>query len=101
MRTTLLLASRFASETAGSLYRDDQKQYSEKLAERLSGLSNDLHQQAVAYTRYCSTQRGKLLVIVVDNRDKPALDTALKDLVFRLEPPMFHHVLVSRVQIAL
>jgi hypothetical protein len=124
----------------GSLYRDDQKQYNEKLAERLNGLSNDLHQQAVAYTRYCSTQRGKLLVIVVDNcdkrtltqqllmfeaaqwtqkefralvilplreetydnhRDKPPLDTALKDLVFRIEPPLFHQVLVSRVQIAL
>ena len=124
----------------GSLYAGDQQQYNEKLAERLHELSNDLHQQAVAYTRYCSTERGKLLVIVVDNcdkrtldqqllmfevaqwtqkefrslvilplreetydnhRDKPPLDTALKDLVFRIEPPMFHHVLVSRVQIAL
>jgi len=124
----------------GSLYGEDQKLYNEKLAERLSELSNDLHQKTVAYTRYCSTERGKLLVIVVDNcdkrtldqqllmfeaaqwtqkefralvilplreetydnhRDKPPLDTALKDLVFRIEPPMFHHVLVSRVQIAL
>ena len=57
----------------GSLYRDDPKQYKGKLAERLSDLSNDLHQQAVAYTRYCSTERGKLLVIVVDNCDKRTL----------------------------
>lgn len=124
----------------GSLYQHDQNQYNEKLADFLNDLSNDLHKQAVAYTRYCSTERGKLLVIVVDNcdkrtlnqqllmfeaaqwtqkefralvilplreetydnyRDKPPLDTALKDLVFRIEPPMFHHVLVSRVQIAL
>ncbi|MDB5554503.1 MAG: hypothetical protein JWL86_4487 [Rhizobium sp.] len=34
-------------------------------------------------------------------RDKPPLDTALKDLVFRIEPPPFHHVLVSRIQLAL
>ena len=124
----------------GQLYKDDQKLYNEKLADRLHELSNDLHQQAVAYTRYCSTERGRLLIIVVDNcdkrtldqqllmfeaaqwtqkefralvilplreetydnyRDKPPLDTALKDLVFRIEPPLFHQVLVSRVQIAL
>jgi S1 RNA binding domain/Type I restriction enzyme R protein N terminus (HSDR_N) len=124
----------------GSLYRGDQKLYNEKLAERLNNLSNDLHHQAVSITRYCSTERGKLLVIVVDNcdkrtlsqqllmfeaaqwtqrefralvilplreetydnyRDKPPLDTALKDLVFRIEPPLFHQVLVSRVQMAL
>ena len=34
-------------------------------------------------------------------RDKPPLDTALKDLVFRIEPPPFHHVLVTRIQLAL
>jgi len=33
--------------------------------------------------------------------DKPPLDTALKDLVFRIEPPPFHHVLVTRIQLAL
>ena len=34
-------------------------------------------------------------------RSKPPLDTALKDLVFRIEPPPFHHVLVTRIQLAL
>ena len=124
----------------GQLYKDDQKLYNARLADLLQELSNDLHQRAVAYTRYCSTERGKLLLIVVDNcdkrtldqqllmfeaaqwiqkefralvilplreetydnyRDRPPLDTALKDLVFRIEPPLFHQVLVSRVQIAL
>lgn len=36
-----------------------------------------------------------------NHRDQPPLDTALKDLVFRIEPPMFQQVLVSRVQLAL
>lgn len=34
-------------------------------------------------------------------RDRPPLDTAMKDLVFRIEPPLFQNVLVSRVQLAL
>lgn len=34
-------------------------------------------------------------------RDVPPLDTALKDLVFRIEPPVFQQALVKRVQIAL
>jgi hypothetical protein len=124
----------------GVLYQDNQQLFNEKLGDHISGLMNDQHQQAVAYTRYCSTERGKLLIIVVDNCDKrtleqqllmfdvaqwtqrefralvilplreetydnyrntPPLDTALKDLVFRIEPPVFHQVLVSRVQIAL
>lgn len=36
-----------------------------------------------------------------NHRDQPPLDTALKDLVFRIEPPLFQHVLVNRVQLAL
>lgn len=36
-----------------------------------------------------------------NHRDQPPLDTALKDLVFRIEPPMFQQVLVSRVQLAM
>lgn len=124
----------------GQLYKEDQQLYNARLADLLQDLSNNLHQRAVACTRYCSTERGKLLLIVVDNcdkrtldqqllmfeaaqwiqkefralvilplreetydnyRDRPPLDTALKDLVFRIEPPLFHQVLVSRVQIAL
>lgn len=36
-----------------------------------------------------------------NHRDQPPLDTALKDLAFRIEPPLFQHVLVRRVQLAL
>lgn len=36
-----------------------------------------------------------------NHRDQPPLDTALKDLVFRIEPPLFQQVLMSRVQLAL
>lgn len=34
-------------------------------------------------------------------RDRPPLDTAIKDMVFRIEPPMFQDVLHSRVQLIL
>jgi energy-coupling factor transporter ATP-binding protein EcfA2 len=34
-------------------------------------------------------------------RDVPPLDTALKDLVFRIEPPVFQQALIKRIQIAL
>lgn len=36
-----------------------------------------------------------------NHRDEPPLDTALKDLVFRIEPPLFQHILQSRVQMAM
>jgi len=36
-----------------------------------------------------------------NHRDQPPLDTALKDLVFRIEPPPFQQVLIRRVQFAL
>jgi energy-coupling factor transporter ATP-binding protein EcfA2 len=124
----------------GQLYRSNKDIYDLKLAEYLEGLLGDLHKQAIAYTRHCSTERGKLLILVLDNcdkrtrdqqllmfeaaqwiqkefralvilplreetydnhRDQPPLDTALKDLVFRIEAPLFHNVLVSRVQLAL
>jgi hypothetical protein len=40
--------------------------------------------------------------VTYDNhRHEPPLDTALKDLVFRIEPPNFQRVLHSRVQLAL
>jgi hypothetical protein len=34
-------------------------------------------------------------------RDKPPLDTAIKELVFRIEPPPFQNVLLSIVQMAM
>jgi hypothetical protein len=36
-----------------------------------------------------------------NHRDQPPLDTALKDLVFRIEPPPFQQVLIKRVQFSL
>ncbi|WP_131826239.1 S1 RNA-binding domain-containing protein, partial [Salinivibrio sp. PR5] len=36
-----------------------------------------------------------------NHRDQPPLDTVLKDMVFRIEPPLFQHVLFKRVQLAL
>lgn len=36
-----------------------------------------------------------------NHRDEPPLDTALKDMVFRIEPPLFQNILQSRVQMAL
>ena len=36
-----------------------------------------------------------------NHRAQPPLDTALKDMVFRIEPPLFQNVLVSRVQLAM
>lgn len=36
-----------------------------------------------------------------NHKDQPPLDTALKDMVFRIEPPLFQHVLMKRVQLAL
>ena len=125
-------------KSIGKLYSG--KLSSEKLAETLERLENDLHSKAVAHSRFCSTERNKLLIVVFDNCDKrncdeqllmfeaaqwlrreiralvilplreetydnhqnePPLDTALKDLVFRIEPAQFHSVLVKRVQLTL
>ncbi|KLG20719.1 hypothetical protein YA52_08275 [Enterobacter roggenkampii] len=36
-----------------------------------------------------------------NNKNQPPLDTALKDMVFRIDPPMFQQILVRRVQLAL
>ncbi|MFK0090763.1 type I restriction endonuclease [Pseudomonas sp. NPDC090755] len=115
-------------------------EYNIKLGEKIEELESDPHLSALAYTRFCTTERGKLLIIVLDNcdkrtldeqllmfqaaqwlqkefrslvilplreetydnhRDHPPLDTALKDLVFRIEPPLFQSVLAKRVQLAL
>lgn len=123
----------------GKLYSDPTT-HNEKLAEHLESLVRNRHVSAVAHTRYCTTDRQKLLVVVLDNcdkrtrdeqllmfqaaqwaqrefrglvvlplreetfdmhRDKPPLDTALKDLVFRIEAPLFQNLLINRVQLAL
>ncbi len=123
----------------GKLY-SDPVEYNRKLAEEIDRLQADQHKTAICYCRFCGGEKGKLVIIVLDNcdkrtrdeqllmfqaaqwikaefrslvvlplreetydhhRDEPPLDTALKDLVFRIEPPDFHEVLVKRVQMAL
>ena len=124
----------------GRLLEGDKSAYNAKLYDVLVEASGNLHTKALNYSRYLSTERGKLLVIVLDNCDKrlrdeqllmfeaaqwlqkefrglvvlplreetydnhrnePPLDTALKDLVFRIEPPPFQRILISRVQMVM
>ena len=122
----------------GQLLSGDE--YNRELFNIIRECKSRTHETALAYTRYCGTERGKLVVIVLDNcdkrtlpeqllmfqaaqwlqnefrsliilplreetydnyRDRPPLDTALKDMVFRIEPPLFNYVLHSRVQLVL
>ena len=124
----------------GRLYERDKTVYDQKAAEHLQGVLSNKHLVAQNYASYCSTNRAKLLIIVLDNCDKrlrdeqllmfeaaqwiqrefrglvvlplreetydnhqnePPLDTALKDLVFRIEPPNFQRILQSRMQLAM
>ena len=124
----------------GRLYGTDEKVFDIKLAEYIDQLQQDQDTVANAHVRFACAQRGKLLMLVLDNCDKktrdeqllmfeaaqwlqkefrclvilplrdetydnhrnqPPLDTALKDLVFRIEPPLFQQVLTKRVQYAL
>src|SRR5690349_10190797 len=123
----------------GKLYIDKEK-FNEKLAEEISKADSDIDTKTASLCRYCGTERGKLVVIVLDNCDKrlrdeqllmfqvaewlqktfrvlvilplreetfddhrnePPLDTALKDMVFRIEPAPFQEVLTTRVQMAM
>lgn len=124
----------------GRLYATDKVSYDLKHAERLEAVLENKHEMALAHADYVSTNRSKLLIIVLDNCDKrlrdeqllmfeaaqwiqkefsalvvlpireetydnhhnePPLDTALKDLVFRIEPPLFQKILQSRIQLAM
>jgi hypothetical protein len=124
----------------GRLYNSTPGLYDSKLADMLTALHGNRHTVAVNTTRYCCTEKGVLLIIVLDNSDKrlreeqllmfeaaqwlqrefrglvllplreetydnhrnePPLDTALKNLVFRIEPPLFQRILASRVNLAL
>ena len=124
----------------GKLSANRPSEYNDQLARTLGEAEADPHQRVNAYARFAAADRGKLLIIVLDNCDKrtrneqllmfqvaqwlqrefhalvvlplreetydnhreePPLDTALKDLVFRIEPPLFPSVLVKRVQLAL
>ncbi|WP_175830205.1 type I restriction enzyme HsdR N-terminal domain-containing protein [Burkholderia cepacia] len=118
----------------------DQAEYNRSLLRHFESWQADEEVTSKAITRYCCGDRGKLLVIVLDNCDKrsrdeqllmfqaaqwiqseyrsliilplreetfeahqdqPPLDTAIKDLIFRIEAPLFQHVLIRRVQLAL
>lgn len=118
----------------------DQVGYNQSLIRHFEQWQADEEITSKAITRYCCGDRGKLLVIVLDNCDKrsrdeqllmfqaaqwiqseyrsliilplreetfeahqdePPLDTAIKDLIFRIEAPLFQHVLIKRVQLAL
>ncbi|HDR9203749.1 TPA: S1 RNA-binding domain-containing protein [Burkholderia vietnamiensis] len=118
----------------------DLPEYNKSLIRHFEQWQADEEVTSKAITRYCCGDRGKLLVIVLDNCDKrsrdeqllmfqaaqwiqseyrsliilplreetfeahqdqPPLDTAIKDLIFRIEAPLFQHVLIRRVQLAL
>lgn len=128
------------NKQASKLLGDGSIQYNTELYNELKSLKADRHRTAQAYCRYCGGERGKLVIIVLDNCDKrlleeqllmfeaaqwlqrefkaliilplreetydnhsdePPLDTALKDMVFRIEAPPFHNVLSKRVEMAL
>lgn len=124
----------------GKLYSSQPDVFNVKLADHIQEVQRDERVVANAHVRFTCAERGKLLVIVLDNcdkktrdeqllmfeaaqwlqkefrclvilplrdetydnhRDQPPLDTALKDLVFRIEPPLFQQVLIRRTQLAL
>lgn len=124
----------------GRTYESQPNVYQVKYGEHLQKILDDERQLTEAYVRFTCGDRGKLLMVVLDNcdkknrdeqllmfeaaqwlqkefrclvilplrdetydnhRDQPPLDTALKDLVFRIEPPLFQQVLIKRVQLAL
>ncbi|MCF5708814.1 S1 RNA-binding domain-containing protein [Pseudomonas syringae] len=124
----------------GKTYLSQPEVYQTKYGENLQKVLDDERVLTEAYVRFTCGERGKLLLVVLDNcdkknrdeqllmfeaaqwlqkefrclvilplrdetydnhRDQPPLDTALKDLVFRIEPPLFQQVLIKRVQLAL
>jgi hypothetical protein len=124
----------------GSLYERNSEIYAIKLGEYIEEQQRDQRIATNAYVRFTCAERGRLLIIVLDNcdkksrdeqllmfeaaqwlqkeyrclvilplrdetydnhRDQPPLDTALKDLVFRIEPPLFQQVLLRRLHFAL
>ncbi len=123
-----------------SLLGEGTSEYKSKLAEELLYMQKDEILTAKSLARYLCSDRGRLLVVVLDNCDKrnrddqllmfqlanwtqseinaavvlpirdvtyenhrnePPLDTAQKDLIFRIEPPQFTEVLRGRFFLAL
>lgn len=123
-----------------SYFEKDSQKHREIMADKLLELQKDQDLTTKAYVRFLCAQRGKLLVVVLDNCDKrkreeqllmfdvakwimnqysclvflpirdttydhhksePPLDTVIKDLVFRIDPPKLSDVLYSRVKFAI
>jgi len=115
-------------------------EYKSLLADELIRLQKEKDETLNAYIRHFCAERGKLLVVLLDNSDKrnrddqllmfdvakwlqkackclvflpirdttydhhrkePPLDTVIKDLVFRIDAPLFMDVLYKRVRLAL
>jgi hypothetical protein len=128
------------NKTIGKILKSQENELKTRLADYVIKLMADEQITTTAHVRFATADRGKLLIIVLDNsdkknldeqllmfqaaqwlqqeyrclvilpmrdetydnhRDQPPLDTALKDLVFRIEPPMFQQVLIRRVELAL
>ena len=122
------------------LLKDDPTEYNRRLEAALADWEADKEVTAVAWARHLSGDRGRALVLVLDNGDRrvrddqlmifqmaqwlqtrvkcilivplrdvtydlyrhvPPLDTALKDLVFRIEPPGLSAVLNKRISLVL
>ncbi|HEI7946790.1 TPA: S1 RNA-binding domain-containing protein [Morganella morganii] len=123
----------------GKLLSNDEERNRE-LYRIIQNNEDDSSRKTMCYTRFLGSERGKLIIIVLDNcdkrtrdeqllmfeiaqwlqdtfrilvilplrdetydnyRDKPPLDTAIKDMVYRIDPPLFQDVLSSRVQLIL
>ncbi len=123
-----------------SYFDENSIQYKELLSKELSVLQKDWDATLNAFVRYLCVERGKLLIVLLDNCDKrgrddqlllfdvakwlqracrclvflpirdttydhhrlqPPLDTVIKDLVFRIDAPLFMDVLYKRVDFAL
>ena len=120
--------------------KPDSSAYNERLSDEIARLQKDRNVTIKGMERFICANRGKLLVVVLDNCDKrtrdeqllmfqvaqwiqgefrclvvlpirdvtydhhrhePPLDTALKDLVYRIEAPSFQKVIDARIRLAL
>jgi hypothetical protein len=123
-----------------SLLLPDSAAYLERLVDEFLRLQRDTLINARCMTRFVCQERGRALIIVLDNCDKtpaehqllmfevaqwvkdqfrclvfmpirdvtydlhqrtPPLDTVLKDMVFRIDPPQFQQVLEKRILLAI
>lgn len=121
------------------LLDQNSQEYKTRMTDKILELQSNEDATAQALCRFVCGERGKALIIVLDNCDKqkrdeqlfmfqvaqwvkqefrclvflplrdvtydnhrqvPPLDTALKDLVFRIEPPLFSEVLKKRILLA-